>query len=182
MSCALFLAKHNILYLILINHSYPVNRKFDRIANFSLFSSDLCYDSGMNDYGWNGFEPRDGNYRGGSGRSHSFETAALILGIIGLFAASCGMGIFFGALAILFGCLSKGGANQVGQQGRVGIWLGIAAMIATAMTLAFSFVFLITQFGGIDGFLERYRAVYDALNSGNTTDFAELYNILYGAP
>lgn len=117
----------------------------------------------MDQYGWNqrneyqgyGYEPHK--------RSHGFETASLVLGILGLLGASCGVGIFLGALAMIFAHLSKGSADTLGSQGKAGFLLGITAIVATALTFVVSFVFVINQFGGIDGFMEQYQQLYDSL-------------------
>lgn len=149
----------------------------------------MCYTNFMNP-----FDPNQdfyGNYgngpkasvppAGGAHRSHGFETAALICGITGLFAASCGVGIFLGALAILFGALSKGGTTTTGPQGKAGIVLGIAAIIATTVTLLIGLVVLLTQYGGIDGLMSQYQQFSDAMNSNDPAALAEFYNQLYGS-
>lgn len=106
-----------------------------------------------------------------------FETASLIIGIVALFSASCGMGIFLGALAVIFGFLSKGGTYTMGPKGKAGVFLGVAAIIFTAITTIIGVVTLLTQFGGIEGFIAEYNRLYDALYSGDVND---AYSILYG--
>lgn len=106
-----------------------------------------------------------------------FESLSLILGIVGLFSASCGMGVFFGALAVIFGLLSRGGTHLYSAKGKAGIFLGTAAILFTAITTIIGIVTLVAQFGGIEGFLAEYSRLYDALSSG---DVNEVYSVLYG--
>ena len=125
--------------------------------------------------GWNenGFRDQAPN----PGKNVHFESLSLILGIVGLFSASCGMGVFFGALAVIFGLLSKGGTHVCSAKGKAGIFLGIAAILFTAITTIIGVVSLLSQFGGIEGFLTEYNRLYDALSSG---DVNEVYGVLYG--
>lgn len=133
----------------------------------------------MDNYGWNKNEFY-GRMPGSDGRSPGFESASLILGIAALFTASCGVGIFLGSLAVIFGLLSKGGTMTLSSRAKAGIWLGVAGIVATAITYIVSFVIVIMQFGGIDGFVQQYEQLYRALESGNAADLAEVYNALYG--
>ncbi len=144
----------------------------------------LCYDALMDDWNqnqgyseYNEYNPNHRNSAPMPTRNGSFENAALILGIVGLFSASCGMGIFLGALAIIFGLLSKGGTFSLGPKGKAGIFLGIAAIAFTLITTIASLVILILQLGGFENFLAQYRLLYDALQSGDIND---VYQILYG--
>ena len=133
-----------------------------------------------NYYDWNDYYgSNEPHYPGGTKRSPGLETAALVLGITGLFTASCGMGIMLGALAVILGLLSKGGAETCGSKGRAGIILGVAAIIATAFSLALSFTVLMAQFGGWDGFVQQYEQLYNALESGDAAGFADFYNQFY---
>lgn len=135
----------------------------------------------MDQYGWNqnsnNTEPVRRNQ---SGRSAAFETAALSLGILGLFTASCGVGIFFGALAVIFGLLSKGGADTMSPKGKAGTYIGIAAIIVTGLIFVFSFVIMIRMFGGIDGFLAQYNDLYNAMQSDDPEELMEVYSRFLG--
>lgn len=87
------------------------------------------------------------------------------------------MGIFFGALAMIFGFLSKGGTFTTGPKGKAGIFLGAAAVLFTAITTIIGVITLLAQFGGIEGFLAEYNKLYNALSSGDVND---VYSALYG--
>lgn len=115
-----------------------------------------------------------------TGRSAAFETASLSLGILGLFTASCGVGIFFGALAIIFGLLSKGGADTMGPKGKAGTYIGIATIIVTGLIFVFSFVIMIRMFGGIDGFLAQYNDLYNVMQSDDPEELMEVYSRFLG--
>ena len=135
----------------------------------------------MDQYNWNQNSDNTTPLRPNpTGRSAAFETASLSLGILGLFTASCGVGMFFGALAIIFGLLSKGGADTLAPKGKAGTYIGIAAIIITGLIIVFSFVFMIRMFGGIDGFIAKYHNLYFALQSNDPEKLLEAYSQLYG--
>ncbi len=135
----------------------------------------------MDQYGWNqnanNTEPPRPAH---TGRSAAFETAALSFGILGLFTASCGVGMFFGALAVIFGLLSKGGADTLSPKGKAGTYIGIAAIVVTGLIFVFSFVIMIRMFGGIDGFLAQYNDLYNAMQSDDPAELMEVYSRFYG--
>ena len=88
--------------------------------------------------------------------------------------------MFFGALAVIFGLLSKGGADTLAPKGKAGTYIGIAAIIITGLIIVFSFVFMIRMFGGVDGFLAQYNDLYNAMQSNDPEELMEVYSQLYG--
>ena len=65
-------------------------------------------------------------------------------------------------------------------KGKAGTYIGIAAIIVTALVFLFSFYMMIRMFGGIDGFLAQYNDLYNALQSDDPAEFMEVYSRFYG--
>lgn len=98
-------------------------------------------------------------------RSHSMETASLVLGIV---AISCGYtSVICGALAIIFALLSRGGETTMGSKAKVGLGLGIAGFII-ALLICVAFAFAYNYYGGLDGLLRAYCDMYGL-------DYQEMY-------
>lgn len=105
-------------------------------------------------------------------RSPKMETAALALGIISLTTCSClYVSIVCGALAILFALLSRGGENTMSSHAKLGLILGIAGLVATAIMYGFALFYAITEFGSLEGFLQYSYDLYGL-------DYDELLNQL----
>ncbi|MCU6762654.1 Uncharacterised protein [uncultured Roseburia sp.] len=104
--------------------------------------------------------------RNQTGNMNTFSLLSLIFGILGLVTMCCiYSAVVFGALAILFGFLSKGGAKRACTQGYVGIALGAAAIIAAVLLTAFSFVSMIREYGSIDNAINStYTMLEETLN------------------
>lgn len=115
---------------------------------------------------YNSMPPRDR-------RSSSMETASLVLGLISLTTCSClYISIACGALAILLGLLSKGGANSVTSKAQAGIIMGILGLVFTIVIYAASFAIAISTYGSIEGILKAYCEMYGI-------DYTEFYNQLF---
>lgn len=84
-------------------------------------------------------------------------TAALICSILAIVSSCCLYGAFvFGGLAIILGLLSRGTKKSAQSPARTAIWLGIAAVILSAVITAASLVSAIRQFGSFQKLLDSY--------------------------
>ena len=106
----------------------------------------------------------DNNYNPGNNfynkRSHSMEVAALVLSIIAIASCSCiYTSIICGSLAMIMALLSKGGASSMSSMALTSIWLGFAAVIITIVITIGSFVFMLDQYGSIQGILNEYKNI-----------------------
>lgn len=97
------------------------------------------------------------NYTPIDKRSHSMETAALILSIISIATCTC---IYFsiplGALAVIFASLSRGGETNYNSKSRLAFCLGLAGIIITTILYAVSLITLLYQYGSIEGIVNAY--------------------------
>ncbi len=89
--------------------------------------------------------------------------SSLVCSCIGLLITSCGFGFIFGAFGILFGLLSKGGERQMAIQAKVGILLGVLAIIASFLVYAIAFALMFQEYGGLDGILAEYQRLYQSV-------------------
>jgi len=102
--------------------------------------------------------------------AQGFATASLVLGIIGLATGCCiYTSIICGSLAVIFSLLSKGGEMTLPGKSKIGLALGIAGVILGALVLAVSFVYMLAQFGGLEGYLEYCNDLLQQMESGYPT-------------
>ena len=94
-------------------------------------------------------------------RSQGMEAASLVLGIISISTCTClYTGIICGALAVMFALLSRGGQLRLSPRANVGLWLGIAGIVATGALYVFAYVFAISQYGSLENLLRAYCDMY----------------------
>ena len=110
------------------------------------------------DYPNNPTENNSRQYSGSpynSKRSGGLAVASLVMGILSLTASCCiYAAIPFGALAITFALLSRGGEQKLDTKGITGLTLGIMGLIATIVVFTFMFIYSVNYYGGLDKFLE----------------------------
>ena len=110
------------------------------------------------DYPNNPTENNSRQYSGSpysSKRSGGLAVASLVMGILSLTASCCiYAAIPFGALAIIFALLSRGGERNLDTKGITGLTLGIMGLIATIVIFTFMFIYSVNYYGGLDKFLE----------------------------
>lgn len=98
-------------------------------------------------------------------RSQSFGTASMILGIVGIATGCCAYpSIICGALAILFGLLSKGGTMTMTDKGKIGLGLGISSLVLGVLMLIFSFVSVIMTFGSLKNYMDSYMDLFQQID------------------
>jgi hypothetical protein len=94
-------------------------------------------------------------------RSASMTTAAKVLGIISI--ATC-TNLFIsavcGALAIMFALLSKGGELTMSKSAKLGLGLGIAGLVITAILYAVSLAAILHTYGSLEAYLRAYLQDY----------------------
>lgn len=104
-------------------------------------------------------------------RSQGMEVASLVLGIIS--TCTClYTGIICGALAVMFALLSRGGQLRLSPRANIGLWLGIAGIVATGALYIFAYVFAISQYGSLENLLRAYCDMYGI-------DFEAMYGDYY---
>lgn len=92
-----------------------------------------------------------------TGYQNNLSMLAFICGIMSLVTVCCMYsGIVLGALGILFGLLSRGKADRPSFHGRMGMYLGIAAIAATIVLYLSSYVSVIAQYGSFAEYLQEY--------------------------
>ena len=105
---------------------------------------------------------------------NGFSLLSLICSILGVVTFCCiYSALVFGALAVLFGLLSRGSAKRPCPQARAGIRLGIIALVLTTALNIYSYVSMIQQYGSIQNAL---NASYSMLEDMTGMDLEEYYN------
>lgn len=90
-----------------------------------------------------------------------FETASFALGIGAIVSCTCFYGSYImGALAILFALLSRGGQMKMSSKAKLGLILGIVAIILTTVVTIGAFMFALDQYGSIEGIIREYCELY----------------------
>lgn len=88
-------------------------------------------------------------------RSTGFAIASLVLGILSIATCCCIYSALpFGALAILFALLSRGGEMKMNERALVGLGLGIAGLVIAITAFVFMFIFTVNSYGGFDAFMQ----------------------------
>lgn len=103
-------------------------------------------------------------------RSDLMARAALVCGICSI--VSCMVFYFsipLGAVAILLGLLSKGGAKSVSAKAFGSIVCGISGIILSGFLFLISFTILMRSYGGFSNFYEKIESLEDA-------DMDEIYD------
>ena len=96
-------------------------------------------------------------------RSQSMAVASLILGIVAVFTSGCiYLALICGSLGIILALLSKGGELTLDAYGKAGLILSGIGLALTLLIYTAAFLFVLQQYGGIDGFLEEYLRLYNA--------------------
>lgn len=120
----------------------------------------------------NGYDPQQ--FRAYSKKPvNYFETASWALGICAILSCTFFyVSYMFGALAILFALLSRGGHMKLSPKARLGLFLGIFAIIFTTVVTVGAFYIAIEEFGSIENLLREYCNMYGL-------DFEELYGDMF---
>lgn len=102
-----------------------------------------------------------------------FETASWVLAIGAILSCTCFYGSYIlGALAIVFALLSRGGQMKLSPKAKLGLILGIFAIILTTVVTIGAFYIAIEEFGSIENILREYCNMYGY-------DFEELYGDMF---
>ena len=106
-------------------------------------------------------------------RSNFFEKASMVLGIGAIISCVFFYGAYImGAMAILFALLSRGGQMKMSSKARIGLILGISAIIlTTAITIGAVYIVL-EEFGSFENILRNYCDMYGL-------DFEQEFGILF---
>lgn len=87
--------------------------------------------------------------------STGFTIAALVLGILSIATCCCIYSALpFGALAILFALLSRGGEMKMNDRALAGLGLGIAGLVIAVAVFVLMFIFTVNSYGGFDAFIQ----------------------------
>ena len=106
-------------------------------------------------------------------RPNYFEIGSLICGIISLVGCTFFyISYIFGALAILFALLSRGGQMKLTPRARVGLILGIAAIVLSTVITIAAFIWALEQYGSMEGIIQEFCNLYGY-------DYEEFMNQLY---
>lgn len=90
-----------------------------------------------------------------------FETSAMILGIGALVCCTCFYGSYiFGALAILFALLSRGGQMKMSSKAKLGLILGIVAIVLSTLVTIAAFAYALSEYGSMEGIIREYCNLY----------------------
>ena len=85
-----------------------------------------------------------------------FEAASMALGIGAILSCTCFYGAYImGALAILFALLSRGGQMKMSSKAKLGLILGIGAIILTTVVTIGAFFIALEEYGSIEGILRE---------------------------
>lgn len=102
-----------------------------------------------------------------------FETASWVLAIAAVLSCTCFYGSYIlGALAIVFALLSRGGQMKMSPKAKLGLILGIFAIILTTVVTIGAIYIAIEEYGSIENILREYCNMYGY-------DFEELYGDMF---
>lgn len=102
-----------------------------------------------------------------------FETFSMVFSVAAILTCTCFYGSFiFGALAILFALLSRGGQMKMSSKAKFGLILGIVAIILTTVVTVGSFAWALNEYGSMEGIIQEYCNIYGL-------DYEEFTNELY---
>ena len=102
-----------------------------------------------------------------------FEAASMFFGIGAIVSCTCFYGAYImGALAILFALLSRGGQMKMSSKAKLGLILGIGAIILTTVVTIGAFFIALEEYGSIENMLREYCQMYGL-------DFEEEFGILF---
>lgn len=88
--------------------------------------------------------------------SSNFAVAAVTLGVIAILSSSCFfLGIPCGAMSIICALLSRGGEWTYPSLGKIGLTLGIIALILSIVLCIFEFYTAIGSFGGWENYWKQ---------------------------
>ncbi len=88
-------------------------------------------------------------------RSKAFSTASLVMGILSFVCSCCIYAALpFGALAVIFALLSRGGEMRLDSMGKAGLGLGIGGIVVTILMFVCMFIYTANFYGGIDELLQ----------------------------
>lgn len=109
----------------------------------------------FNTYNQQSFRPMQANPKNG------FETSSMILGICALVSCSCFYGaIPLGALSILFALFSRGGQMKMSPKAKLGLFLGIAAILLTIAVTIGALYITLEEYGSFENILREYCTMY----------------------
>lgn len=107
-------------------------------------------------------------------RSAGMSVASLVMGIIGLATGCCIYpAIFFGSLAIIFALLSRGEEMTTNSYAKAGLVTGIIGLIIGITVTLYSFITLLINFGGINGYLNYIEK--SIMEEYDNSDYWDLY-------
>lgn len=90
-----------------------------------------------------------------------FEAASMFLGTAALVTCTCFYGSYiFGALAILFALLSRGGQMKMSSKAKLGLILGIVAIVLSTLVTVAAFAFALNEYGSMEGIIREYCELY----------------------
>lgn len=102
-----------------------------------------------------------------------FEAASIVCAIGAIVSCTCFYGAYIlGALAILFALLSRGGQMKMSSKAKLGLILGIIAIVFTTVVTIGSYFIAIEEYGSIENALREYCNMYGL-------DFEEEFGILF---
>jgi len=94
-------------------------------------------------------------------RINAFEIASIILGAAAIVCCTCFYGSYiFGGLAILFALLSRGKQIKMSPKAKLGLILGIAAIILTTIVTIGAFIIVLEQYGSMENVIREYCNMY----------------------
>ena len=97
----------------------------------------------------------------------------MVLAIGALVSCTCFYGAYImGALAILFALLSRGGQMKMSSKAKLGLIVGIAAIILSTVLTISSLYMIIDQYGSFENYLREYS---EMMGLDYETDFAPLF-------
>ena len=106
-------------------------------------------------------------------RQNLFETMSMTFAIVALVSCTCFYGSYiFGALAILFALLSRGGQMKMSSKAKLGLIVGIVAIVLSTVLTISSLYMILDQYGSFENYLREYS---EMMGLDYETDFAPLF-------
>ena len=101
------------------------------------------------------------DYQLNNKRDYKMESVSFLLAILSITSCTClYISLPCGALAIIFGLLSKGGANSMSSRACLSVGLGTAGLVLSIIIITIAMVSMYLHYGSMD-------AMYNAINQGD---------------
>ncbi len=116
----------------------------------------------------------------GGNTSNLLATASLACAVLAIVMTCCGGGFVLGALAIMFGLLSRGAHKKAVGSSWVGILIGSITLIISIVITVTSYIGIIKQYGSLQNYIDSYTYTLEKNLGIDLTPEGDLPDDFYG--